>query len=335
MSSRNSYAEEYKSIDVLTFYRVYERLNSKFYLKYGWFLVVNFLVTCETAIIIGPVSLPAPDFARFGLRFFLRFSLPICLWCALERLARQLRCCYHTDCRAMSIRVKQEDLSSLQMHLWIDILLAVGSLVTFILFLVYNGIPGRDELENTFPKELLRYVYIADGSCLIFIAGQIQLTIVLMVFEVKYACQASCPDTTVKRWSRIKGTIVVTTLGVFASAFARLFSNKQMGNSGVVPGLNWRTLAGGGIIFLSTHTNRILRLMAVIVVLTMTVWGDVTMSFRTDLAHSSMHLGACGMLYNMISGGNALYLWSDRFKNILYQLLAVTFLAVIAADLQH
>ena len=234
----------------------------------------------------------------------------------------------------MSIDVRKQDVGSYQKELWIELSLALGSLVTLLIFFLKTGIPGRDELEDTFPEEFLYYVCFVDGCCLLFIAGQIQLTIALMVFESKYACKSSCPDTTVKRWSRIKGTIVVTTLGLFVSAFGRLLFNKGKGRSEVLPSLNWMSLLGGGVIFLSTHTSRRLRITAGCILVIVAVVGDGKTSSGTDFAHSSMHLGACGMLYNMISGGNALYLWSDRFKHILYQLLAVTFLAVIASDLQ-
>ena len=279
------------------------------------------------------MSLPKEDLAQFGLRCTLRFCLPLFLWSSLERLARQFRCCYHSDCRMLSICTKNVNKGTHELDLIIELLLSLLFLVVLSVFGIRNGLPGRNELQDIFPAEALPYVYIADGSCLLFIALQIQLTIALMVFESKHVYQSSCPDTTVKRWSRIKGTIVVTTLGLFASAFARLFFKKRSGQTHVLTHLNWDALIGGGIMFLSTNSCRVFRLMASVALFVIMVLGDREKAADANLVHSALHLGGCAMMYNMISGGKMLYLWSDRFQNILYQLVAVTALAVIAADL--
>lgn len=235
----------------------------------------------------------------------------------------------------MSIDIREVDISTHQYELGRELFLVLAFLVTFLLFLLKTGTPGSKEFEKIFPADTLPLVYIADTCCLLFTAGQIHLTIALLVFESKYARLSSCPDTFVKRWSRIKGTIVVTTFGLFASAFARLVFNKRKGHSQVLSRLNWNALFGAGLIFLSTHPKRRVREVAVCIWLIIVLFGSNTAASDADLVTFSMHLGSCGMLYNMISGGNTLYLWTDRFIYILYQLLAVTSLAVIAADLQY
>lgn len=326
----------------MSFYYWYDRANGIPYLKYFLYLVLSILTAYESFISIGLLSVEGQDFSGFILRFSLRFALPVLLWSCLERAAWQFLCCYHSDCPGMSVSIHEVSIQSQELELLKELGLTMLYVILTIICMTQMGIPESSLFDLAFssnPSAMMSrsWAQAVEIVSVPILVGQIQVTVALISFEDKFANHFSCPDTTVKRWSRLKGTIVVMTMGLCVSAFLRLVTRSHEGAKEVIPHIPWSSLLVGVLVFLSTHKRRWIRMVALclwVATLLRFGSGQSETSSSSQGFQSAVHYAMAGMVSSWICAGRHLYRWSSHFKQILRHCIALGCLAVLASDVR-
>jgi hypothetical protein len=326
-------------LNKLLFYRWYDRSNE--HLKYVYYLVVTIFAAYESYISVALLSVSGHPFYAFILRSFLRFILPLFLWSALERASWQFLCCYHSHCAGMSVSNREVSFCTQQIELLKELGPTVLYVALSVLYTTRFGIPEQDLFDNAFPanstmvsKSLAETVEILSLPVLV---GQIQMTVSLISFEDRFANHCSCPDTMIKRWSSLKGTIVVMTLGLSTSAFLQFMTSSHERDREVIPDIPWTALLVGLLVFCSTHKRWQIRMGAFVVWMSGLLLAPSVQArmLSSNTFQSAVHYAAAGMIASWICAGKNLYQWSNQFRGILKHSLALGCLAVLASDVNN
>jgi hypothetical protein len=227
----------------------------------------------------------------------------------------------------------------------IELLKELGPTVLYValsvLYTTRFGIPEQDLFDNAFPanstmvsKSLAETVEILSLPVLV---GQIQMTVSLISFEDRFANHCSCPDTMIKRWSSLKGTIVVMTLGLSTSAFLQFMTSSHERDREVIPDIPWTALLVGLLVFCSTHKRWQIRMGAFVVWMSGLLLAPSVQArmLSSNTFQSAVHYAAAGMIASWICAGKNLYQWSNQFRGILKHSLALGCLAVLASDVNN
>ena len=263
------------------------------------------------------------------------------LWSTLELAAWQFPCCYHSHCPGMSISNREVTFCTQQ----IELLKELGPTVLYVALSIFYttrfGIPERDLFDSAFPANSTMIsrslAETVETLSLPVLVGQVQMTVALISFEDRFANHCSCPDTMVKRWSSLKGTIVVMTLGLSTSAFLQLITNSHERDREVIADIPWTALLVGVPVFCSTHKRWQIRTGAFVVWATGLLLAPSmqTRMLSSKAFQSAVHYATAGMISSWISAGKNLYRWSSQFKGILKHTLALGCLVVLASDVHN
>ena len=328
-------------------YNILLRLTFGSKMKEVGFLVMGVFAFLETIMTSSIAAFRFISWPAALARFFLYFALPVFLFVVNDRALRHMSCTYHPKCNAMAVLIPDAEQ---EIGIKRELLLAFLYLTSIVLRVAFLGSPEYNHFKGLgeklqIPDGFVTLLHIVNIVSIVHVAYQILLTTFMVSFETKHAHLTSCPDCCVSRWSRLKGSIIVTALGCFAATgFDMLFLKFHLLKMFRSPFFPYHLVFPSLVVYVATHQSRRLRLIGIVCVWCAWAVKDVKQFGFTDATvqllnpemgnhfYSVLCLGMMAFCYNLATDANNLFLWSAVFREYLRNCLMVACLAVFACE---